>query len=60
MPDAWQAAAISVEGSNGKILKRVCEVAGAWLRKDAKEDAKALRALSYPTGAEEAKLKKAK
>ena len=46
--------------SNGKVPKRVCEVADAWLRKAAKEDAKVLRALSYPTGAEEAKLKKAK
>ena len=46
--------------SNGKVPKRVCEVADAWLRKAAKEDAKFLRALLYPTGAEEAKLNKAK
>ena len=47
-------------GTNDKVPRRVCKVAGAWLREARKEDFEALRALSYPTGAKEAKLKKPK
>ena len=44
--------------SNGKVPKRVCVAADAWLRGASKTEPAVLRALSFPTEAEAAKIKK--
>ena len=44
--------------SNGKTPGRVIETVDAWLRKAAKDEPEALKALSHPTAAEENRAKK--
>jgi hypothetical protein len=44
--------------TDGKVPRRVVEAADAWLRKQVKEEPRALKALSHPTVAEQIKAKK--
>jgi hypothetical protein len=44
--------------TNGKVPRRVCEAADAWLRKAARDEPQCLKALSYPSEVERSKAKK--
>ena len=44
--------------SNGKVPSLICRKCDAWLREAAKEQPRALRALSEPTEAEEKKIRR--
>ena len=44
--------------SGGKVPRRVCEVADKWLRKAVGAEPQCLKALSFPSDAERARLKK--
>ena len=44
--------------SNGKVPRRVIDIVDAWLKKAAKDEPGALKALSFPTKVEEARIKK--
>ena len=44
--------------ATGKVPKRICEVADIWLRKAAKVDACAIKALSFPNKSEKTRIEK--